>query len=121
MLKFTFILGYKGKLLLAGPAFDLILAFEGLGSCIERFFVNKLNRQATPRTSTAFLAIMFDYSTVYVGGCAGVEGAIGTTEYVDVPHGFLLGPSTRLLRGLAQGQFLKWKSLSAIISQRGFS
>ena len=71
---------------MAGPSFNLGFAFLGFGSIGKGFFMDQLYRQAASGKSTAFFAIMFFYSAVYINSAAGVEFAIRALQDVDMPH-----------------------------------
>ena len=135
-----FVAGDEGEFFIARPCLDLMLALLRFGSRQACFLMNKLHRKAGTGASAAFLAVMFFYSTIYIGRAAGVQNTVSTSQYVDVPHKSPLlndGPSTRppwfdafayrkqqltcspQVGGLARGQFSSRKDLSTIKQQRG--
>jgi len=57
---------------LTAPSLDLGLSLLGFGAVGMVFLVNKFNWKATSGASAAFFAVVFFYSSVYIGGAAGV-------------------------------------------------
>jgi hypothetical protein len=91
-----------------------MFAFLRFGSGQAWFFINKLRGKTCPGASAAFLAVMFFYSTIYIGCATGIQNIISASQYVDVPHNFPLlndGPSTRPpLAALLGANFAKRKT-----------
>ncbi len=64
---------------MAGPAFDLGFAFQGLRSSLIGFFIQQLNRSARSGVNAAFFAAVFIYSSTNVGSCASIKSVIRTS------------------------------------------